>query len=256
MIKKRIIPKIIVRKSPESSDGYAAYVSNSYSTFFSIGILSSQLRIFESNRVDELMIINADKSDESISESFLSYLSDAISVLRTPITVGGGIESISDAENLIAAGADKLLIGLNDSNPSLIQEISSKFGAQAVVGSIDYSVNQTHFLLRGKAEIYDRDSLAAIAFNAQSAGIGELLLNCVDNDGSKQGLDLSAIMCFDKNSTLPIILSSGAGKPEHFLIAFDAGADAVAAGTFFSKLDQNPLQLRSRLLNKGVHLRK
>lgn len=256
MIKKRIIPKLIVKVSASSPSEYAAYVSNKYDTFFRIGALSSQLRIFESNKVDELIIVNADKSHNSISQNFLSYLSDAISSLKTPVTVGGGISSMTDADKLISSGADKLLIGVNKLNLSLIQAISNKFGAQAIVGSLDYSLDQHFFRLRGDERRIGPVDLRSIVLNAHSAGIGELLLNCVDHDGSKEGFDLNAISCFDNRSPLPIIVSSGAGKPEHFLLAFEAGADAAAAGTFFSKLDQSPLQLRSRLLNKGIRLRK
>ncbi len=257
MLKKRLIPKILIDETPGSPGRYSACVSLKYSQFSRIGTLGSQLKILESNRVDELLIVNTIKSENPISDSLVSYIKEAISDLKTPVTVGGGIDSIVDAEQLIASGADKLLIGINRANFPLINSISSKFGAQAVVGSIDYSFFEERYLLRGQLkDIFDLDHLVSLAANAQSAGIGEVLLNCIDNDGQKNGFDLQTVSHFHNNLSLPVTLASGAGKSEHFVSAFKAGADAVSAGTYFSKLDQSPLQLRSRLLNEGILLRK
>jgi imidazole glycerol-phosphate synthase subunit HisF len=257
MLKKRIIPKIIVRPDSENMQGYSAYVSSGYNTFFRIGTLGSQLRILESNKVDELFIVNADKSEAPISDEFLAYVYESISYLRTPVTIGGGIESVNDAENLIASGADKLIIGINESRYPLINFLSRKFGAQAIVGSIDYSLKVGGLHGDGNVkEVYPSDHLISIALKAQSEGIGEILLNCIDNDGARNGFDLDTVFEFHEKLTVPVIASSGAGNADHFVMAFEAGADAVSAGTYFSKLDQSPLQLRSRLINKGVYLRK
>ena len=257
MLKKRIIPKIIVKSDAGNSSEYSAYVSFQYTSFSKIGTLGSQLKILESNKVDEVIIINANKSDRPISENFLAYVSDAILALKTPVTIGGGIESLFDAENLVSAGADKLIVGVNEARFPLINQLSSKFGAQAVVGSIDYCLNKGRLHNRGNVkEALPLEYLISIALRGQSEGIGEILLNCVDNDGSKNGFDLKAISEFHESLSIPVIASSGAGNPDHFVMAFEAGADAVSAGTYFSKMDQSPLQLRSRLLNRGVRLRK
>lgn len=257
MLKKRIIPKVIVNKVHGMPGEYSAFVSYKYNDYSKIGSLGSQLRIFESNRVDELLIINADRTMNPISKSFLSYISSAISGLKTPVAAGGGIESIEDAQNLVTSGADKLLIGLNRANLPLINDVANKFGSQAVIGSYDYYVRESEFVLRGKEkELFGLESFVSMASEAQSAGIGEVLLNCIDNDGSKNGFELKVVSAFHLNLNLPIVVTSGAGKSEHFVNAFEAGADAVSAGTYFSKLDQSPLQLRSRLLNQGIQLRK
>jgi cyclase len=257
VLKKRIIPKVMIRKIPGMSVQYSAFVSIKYDSYSKIGSLGSQLRIFESNRVDELLVINADKSEQSISDSFLSYVSEAISGLKTPVTMGGGIKSLEDAEKLISVGADKLLVGLNTPDFALINDLAKRFGSQAVTGSFDYYLERSRFTLRGNSETpFDLDDFLLRAASAQSAGIGELLLNCIDNDGSKNGLELNVVSLLSAKLQLPLILTSGAGRPEHFVSAFESGADAVSAGTYFSKLDQSPLQLRSRLLNQGIRLRK
>ena len=256
MLKKRIIPKIIVKPDSENSQEYSACVSFQYTSFSRIGTLGSQLKILESNKVDELIIINVDKSEEPISEAFLAYVSGAISALKTPVTIGGGIETLFDAENLVASGADKLLIGVNEARLPLLKELSGEFGAQAIVGSIDYCLKEGR-LHNGESvkEVLSLERLISLALRGQAEGIGEILLNCVNNDGVKNGLDLETISAFHECLSIPIIASSGAGNPEHFVMAFEAGADAVSAGTYFSKLDQSPLQLRSRLRNSGVYLR-
>jgi len=257
LLKKRIIPKIIVRPEPGNSQKFSAFVSFQYNSFSRIGTLGSQLRILESNKVDELFIINADKSEEPISNAFVSHVSNAISALKTPVAIGGGIGSLIDAEKLVESGADKLVIGVSEVRFPLIKELSRKFGAQALVGSFDYSLQEGGLRIgRNMTEALPLEQFVSLALKAESEGIGEILLNCVDNDGSKHGLDLETISEFYRSLSIPIIASSGAGNPEHFVMAFEAGADAVSAGTYFSKLDQSPLQLRSRLLNKGVYLRK
>jgi len=256
MLKKRIIPKIIVIPNPAKLVEYSACVSFQYTSFSRIGTLGSQLKILESNRVDELIIVNADKSYNPVSETFLTYVSDAISVLKTPVAIGGGIESISDAEKLISSGADKLIIGVNERRLPLINALSRKYGAQAIIGSFDYSFKDGK-RQRGNSskEFITLEGLVSIALRAQSEGVGEILLNCVTNDGSRSGFDLETLTEFHASLSIPVIASGGAGNPDHFVMAFEAGADAVSAGTYFSKLDQSPLQLRSRLLNRGVYLR-
>ena len=77
----------------------------------------------------------------------------------------------------------------------------------------------------------------------------------IDFDGKKSGLDLEMLSLVLDITNVPVVLASGAGKVEHFIAAFEGGADGVATGAFFAKMDQNPLQLRSRLFNAGINIR-
>jgi len=155
-----------------------------------------------------------------------------------PLTVGGGVRSTDDVARLLASGADK--IGVNSAaiaRPALIDEIADHFGAQVVVLSLDVTrapgtpsgfVVTTH----GGRRLTELDALAW-AEEAIERGAGELLVNSIDADGTKNGYDLELIRSMRAISRVPVIASGGAGELEHFAPAVDAGADAVLAASVF-----------------------
>jgi len=155
-----------------------------------------------------------------------------------PLTVGGGVRSVDDVARLLASGADK--IGVNSAaiaRPELLTEIANRFGAQVLVLSLDVMrsprtgsgfVVTTH---GGRTET-DLDALAW-AKRAIDLGAGELLVNSIDADGTKQGFDLELVRRMREVSSVPVIASGGAGAVEHFAPAVTAGADAVLAASVF-----------------------
>ena len=155
-----------------------------------------------------------------------------------PLTVGGGVRSAEDVARLQGHGADK--IGVNSAaiaRPALLGEIADRFGAQALVLSLDVKrsargasgwVVTTH---GGRTET-DIDALAW-AIEAIERGAGELLVNSIDADGTKNGYDLALIAAIREVSSVPVIASGGAGAVEHFAPAVAAGADAVLAASVF-----------------------
>ncbi|PYY38469.1 MULTISPECIES: imidazole glycerol phosphate synthase subunit HisF [unclassified Curtobacterium] len=157
-----------------------------------------------------------------------------------PLTVGGGVRTVDDVSRLQQCGADK--IGVNSAaiaRPELVSEIADRFGAQAVVLSLDVKrsdrmpsgfVVTTH---GGRTET-DIDAIAW-AREAVERGAGELLVNSIDADGTKNGFDLDLVAAVRPVSTVPVIASGGAGRVEHFAPAVDAGADAVLAASVFHR---------------------
>lgn len=155
-----------------------------------------------------------------------------------PLTVGGGVRSTEDVAKLQASGADK--VGVNSAaiaRPALIGEIADRFGAQVLVLSLDVKrggstpsgfVVTTH---GGRTET----TLDAIdwAREAIERGVGELLVNSIDADGTQAGFDLELIRAMREISSVPVIASGGAGALEHFAPAVAAGADAVLAASVF-----------------------
>ena len=256
MLKRRLIPKFLARKSSSGSTEYEACISRHYSNYRMVGALKSQLRIFESNKADELMVINLEKSSESLNPSFVQAIKESVEMLSTPIMVGGGITSIDDALRLVDVGVDKVLCGVASLNHNLHEQIAGRLGSQSLSISIDYSVD-SEIILVGfcQPSFYGLDSLIDLIADIESSGAGEIILNRIDFDGAKTGLDLWLLENILNIATVPIIVSSGAGKIEHFISAFESGADGIATGTFFAKMDQNPLQLRSRLANAGINIR-
>ena len=155
-----------------------------------------------------------------------------------PLTVGGGIRSVADADRLLRAGADK--ISLNTAavaRPELLAETAERFGSQCVVLSVDarrqpgqpsgFEVT-THGGRTGTG-------LDAVdwARRATRLGAGEILLNSMDADGTAAGFDLELIRAVRAAVTVPVIASGGAGEAAHFAPAVEAGADAVLAASVF-----------------------
>ncbi len=154
-----------------------------------------------------------------------------------PLTVGGGVRTVADVDALLRAGADK--VGVNTAaiaRPELLAEIAERFGRQVLVLSVDarradtpsgFEVT-THGGRRGTG-------IDAVAWAQQAAdlGAGEILLNSMDADGTKDGYDLPLIRLVRAAVTVPVIASGGAGKVADFAPAVQAGADAVLAASVF-----------------------
>ena len=186
---------------------------------------------------DELTFLDVSATTEGRATTYEMVQRTAEQVF-IPLTVGGGVRSVEDVAKLLSVGADK--IGVNSAaiaRPELISEISSRFGNQVVVLSLDIKRSErmpSGFVVTthgGKKES-DLDAIAW-AKEAIDRGAGELLVNSMDADGTLQGYDLELTRLVREISSVPIIASGGAGKLEHFAPAVAAGADAVLAASVF-----------------------
>jgi len=177
-----------------------------------------------------------------------------------PLTVGGGVRSADDVAKLLAHGADK--VGVNSAaiaRPELIGEIADRFGAQVLVLSLDVKrsprtpsgfVVTTH---GGRTET-ELDALAW-AKEAIDRGVGELLVNSIDADGTKAGYDLELTAAMRELSRVPVIASGGAGKLADFAPAIAAGADAVLAASVFHYGELTIGDVKDELRAAGLEVR-
>lgn len=177
-----------------------------------------------------------------------------------PLTVGGGVRSVDDVARLQGVGADK--VGVNSAaiqRPALLSEIADRFGAQALVLSLDVKrsprstsgfVVTTH---GGRTET-DLDALDW-AREAIARGAGELLVNSIDADGTRAGFDLELIGLMRELSSVPVIASGGAGEASHFAPAVKAGADAVLAASVFHMGHLTVSQVKDAMRAEGVNVR-
>jgi len=177
-----------------------------------------------------------------------------------PLTVGGGIRSTEDVSKLLASGADK--VGVNSAairRPDLLDEISGVFGAQVLVLSLDVKrsaalpsgfVVTTH---GGRTET----TLDALAWASEAIerGVGELLVNSIDADGTKEGFDLELVAAMRALSPVPVIASGGAGDVSHFAPAVKAGADAVLAASVFHSGQLTIGGVKRSLRAEGIEVR-
>ena len=253
MIKKRIIPKILV-DAPTEGGQILAFSSIQYKSFKRIGSPLSQLKILESNMVDELSIINLGGVLNPFE--FSSFIEDTLRHLNSPITAVGNLNDFEQMGSLIKAGADKVISSFSTSKIDLFEAFIKFFGSQSLVISLDYVISPDgYFVLRNETIPRTESNFLEIAINLNRLKIGELVLNDITRDGMRIGVDISTLNKVRKVSDFPIVSSSGVGKAEDFIDAFQNGADGVSAGSFFATMDQNPLQVRSRIFNSGIPVR-
>ncbi|GAB2708884.1 imidazole glycerol phosphate synthase subunit HisF [Kitasatospora kifunensis] len=197
-------------------------------------------RAYDAQGADELTFldITASSGDRETTYDVVRRTAEQVFI---PLTVGGGIRAVEDVDKLLRAGADK--VGVNTAaiaRPELIREIAERFGRQVLVLSVDarrvqdgtetasgYEVT-THGGRRGTG-------LDAVEWAERAAelGAGEILLNSMDADGTKDGYDLAMIRAVRERVSVPVIASGGAGKLADFVPAVEAGADAVLAASVF-----------------------
>ena len=185
---------------------------------------------------DELTFLDISAS-ASGRETTLDVVRQTAEQVFIPLTVGGGIREVSDVDRLLRSGADKVsIITAALVRPQLISEIADRFGAQVLVLSIDARRARTEsgfeVTTHGGRESAGKDALAWIQ-EACELGVGEILLNSMDADGTRAGYDIGMISAVRAVTKVPLIASGGAGALEDFAAALDAGADALLAASVF-----------------------
>ncbi|TLQ46565.1 imidazole glycerol phosphate synthase subunit HisF [Streptomyces marianii] len=219
-------------------------------------------KLYDAEGADELTFldITASSGDRETTYDVVRRTAEQVFI---PLTVGGGVRSADDVDKLLRAGADK--VGVNTAaiaRPELIREIAERFGRQVLVLSVDarrtpegtvtpsgYEVT-THGGRRGTG-------IDAVewAHRAAELGAGEILLNSMDADGTKDGYDTRMIEAVRKHVTVPVIASGGAGRVGDFAPAIAAGADAVLAASVFHFGDLRISQVKQALREAGHHVR-
>jgi cyclase len=216
-------------------------------------------KVYDEQGADELTFLDITASSDSRSTTYDVVGSTADQVF-IPLTVGGGVRTVDDVDRLLRAGADK--VGINTAainRPEVIAEITQRFGSQVLVLSVDarraadqpsgYEVT-TH----GGRKSAGIDAVQW-ARRATELGVGEVLLNSMDADGTKDGFDVEMIRAVRSVTQVPLIASGGAGKLEHFPAAIDAGADAVLAASVFHFGDLTIAQVKETLRAAGHRVR-
>jgi imidazole glycerol-phosphate synthase subunit HisF len=213
-------------------------------------------RVYDAEGADELVFLDITASSGS-RETTYDVVRRTAEQVFIPLTVGGGVRSVDDVDRLLRAGADK--VGVNTAaieRPQLLSEIADRFGSQVLVLSVDarrgaegFEVT-THGGRRGTG--IDAVEWAA---RGQELGVGEILLNSMDADGTKGGYDLEMITAVRKVVTVPVIASGGAGAVDDFAPAVEAGADAVLAASVFHFGTMRIGEAKSALRSAGYAVR-
>jgi len=212
---------------------------------------------YNAEGADELVVLDIAASRDR-QPTFLKTIERVAAQLAIPLTAGGGIRSLDDARAVVRAGADKITVNTAAvERPELIGELSSEFGAQAVVLAIDAKRDGSHWKVRvrgGRGET----SLFALEW-AQCGvqlGAGEILLTSMDRDGTQSGFDTELTGAISRAVSVPVIASGGAKIPQHFLEVFTSGAaDAALAASIFHDNTQSIRSLKQFLQENGVVVR-
>ena len=217
--------------------------------------------IYSQNGADELTFldISASKNNE---KTILEVVRQTAENVFIPLTVGGGIRSVEDVDQLLRAGADKVSINTSAiTNPNLINQIANKFGSQVLVISIDakrsnksYAKSGFEVTTHGGTKSAELDAFSWIK-ESMDRGCGEILLNSMDKDGTKDGFDLDLIEKVKQIAKVPIIASGGAGKVEDFVSAAKSGADALLAASVFHFGEVRISDVKKNLKKTGFEVR-
>lgn len=208
---------------------------------------------------DELTFldVNATVDNRSTMYELVTRCAEQVFI---PLTVGGGIREVEDVAKLLGAGADKVSVGsAGISNPALLSGIAERFGNQVLVISLDLKrspkttsgfVVTTH----GGRNETDLDALEWVAKSIE-LGAGELLVNSIDADGTRNGFDSQMLQAIRAISPVPVIASGGAGKAADFPIAAEAGADAILAASIFHEGSVSISEAKAALAEAGFTVR-
>ncbi|HYC71105.1 MAG TPA: imidazole glycerol phosphate synthase subunit HisF [Opitutaceae bacterium] len=254
MLARRIIPCLDVR------DGRVVK-GVQFRDHVDMGDILELARRYRDEGADEIVFydITASSDRRTVSADWVTRVARVIDI---PFCVAGGIRSLEDARRVLHAGADKISINSPAlETPGLIGELAAEFGSQCVVVGIDslaeggdYFVKQyTGDPAKTRATRWRTLDWAA---EAQRLGAGEIVLNCMNQDGVRRGYDLAQLKAVRPRLRIPLVASGGAGAPEHFRAVFhEAGADAALAASVFHSGSIPIPALKSYLGREGVPVR-
>lgn len=249
MVRKRLIVSLLLR------NGLVVQSVNFQHTNI-VGDPKVAIEFFNAWNADEILLLNVTRDDRSTS-AFYKVLEHVAQHCFLPLTAGGWVRSLDDANRLLRHGADKIVVNSAAAErPHLVGELAHRFGSQCIVASIDvrridgeYGV----FIDRGRAPLGSRPD--EYARRLAAAGAGEIMLTSIDRDGSLQGYDLELVRAVSDAVDIPVISFGGVGSWQHLVDGLNAGADAVAAGNIFHFTEQSTRAAKNFLRDAGMLVR-
>ena len=247
MLTKRIIPCLDVR------DGMVVK-GIQFKNHRVIGNPIDLASQYSSDNADELVFYDITASADNTTVKY-KWINDIAASINIPFCVAGGINNIHIAENILASGADKISINTPAiENANLITELAKRFGSQCVVVGIDSFFNGSNYQVyakTGKEESAYQTNLTTHAWvkEAQERGAGEIVLNCMNQDGVKKGYDIDQLSSIREICNVPLIASGGAGCMDDFLQVFNkSNVDGALAASVFHNKEFTVMELKKYLI--------
>lgn len=206
--------------------------------------------------LDELIVVDATKNNKDIKK-FSEAVKRLVNDVFIPVAAGGGIRKVEDAELLFNSGADKVILNSTlYESPELARCIIEKYGSQSLVASVDYK------LVNDIPVVYIKDGSVPIAVSLdeyliflQELGVGEILLNSIQQDGTGFGYDLLTIQKHSQSISVPLLVMGGAGNEQHLLEGLkQGGVSAVVTANLFNFIGNGLPNARKYMLENNANL--
>lgn len=214
---------------------------------------------YDASGADEITFLDVSASKDGRG-TMLDVVCRTADQVFIPLTVGGGVRTAEDVDALLRAGADKVSVNSSAvARPELLRELSQRFGSQCIVLSVDARRAEDQpsgfeVTTHGGTTSAGLDALEW-AKTGENLGVGEILLNSMDGDGTKSGFDLELIAAVREAVSIPVIASGGAGAADHFPPAVAAGADAVLAASIFHFGEVSIAEVKQAMADHGLEVR-
>jgi len=224
----RVIPTLVL-------DNEGLYKTTNFKNPKYVGDPINAVRIFNNKEVDELILLDYTATNENRIPNF-DNIKDIVSEAFMPIGYGGGINCLGHLKMLFKIGIEKVILNSSAfSNESILTEAIRIFGSQSIVVSIDYKKdlfgNNVIYTKGGKLK--QKIDIETACKHFQELGVGEIMINSIDREGTMTGYDISTINKISNKLLIPLIALGGAGDISHLADGVKAGASAVAAGSMF-----------------------
>lgn len=227
-MRKRLIPVLLVdrdrRLVKTISFGARTYIGDPFNV----------VRLFNEKEVDEICVLDIDATVDGRGPDF-GLMRELASECFMPLAYGGGITSLADCERLNRDGIEKFVLGHGALDPALVRELSEHLGAQAVTACVDVRGTGATARCATRSGRVDTDvAPLALCRALQQAGVGEIILQSIDRDGTRSGYDLELIRSIATQLDVPVVALGGAGDISHLAQALNADASAAASGSAFT----------------------
>lgn len=246
MLATRIIPTLLC-------SGRQLIKGRQFNSWRVVGSAAQAVRVFNQRGCDELCLIDIKATQENRGPD-LKLIAELAEICFMPLAVGGGIRTVDQVRELLAAGADKVILGQALwEDPYLACKISRKFGSQALIAAADYRLGR---VCHSAGRVHTKAPIGSYCEVLAAMGAGEILLTNVDAEGTMAGYDCSTLANLRSRCIpIPVIAHGGCGSYEHMARALHAGADAVAAGSMFQFLETTPAEAAECLARDGFNVR-
>jgi len=250
MLRKRIIPTLLWKEE-------GLVKGEKFNSWRNVGSVMPSIKLYSKRDVDGLILLNIDGTPKELEPKY-NLIKEFCENCFVPFYYGGGIKNIHQIFDLLKVGIDKIVINSYlYKDLSILDKINSNFGTQFVVASIDYKkINNKYICFSQNGTVNENIEVFDWIKKIEKKGVSEIILTSIDHDGLFKGYDYKFMEIFSKKIYSNLILSGGAGKPEHMLKAFKyKNVDAVAAASIFHFKEITPKDCKKFLKDNEINVR-